>query len=175
MTDAEDSPFAIVDVRASFPEEAASAKTPESEKDVFVRLADEYARVIMNPDCLYQQHWGVTSSNLMAQNVFLKEPSDEQDIQNTQELDTEQSLEDFVMGKLTIHDVFNHFGINDLQTLGVTEVYEDVLSLFAQDLKQKRIERIPARTRDEHHHISLDSHYQPEETSASFIKSKSED
>lgn len=131
--------------------------TPAEEEDILGRLADEYKEVLLNPDLLHQHSCGevvpepekLTASHL---------DTTHQD----QQWGQDESLEDFILGKMTIKEVLDSFRINDFQELKAPEPPEDVLTLFAQDMVPKRAERLPARTRQDHHQINLDSHYQPE-------------
>ncbi|MDR2625650.1 MAG: TagK domain-containing protein [Zoogloeaceae bacterium] len=182
-TGVESNPFDIVGVHVPYLDDAQpaldllkdsnlapSSDAPAPEKDVLARLADEYARVIMNPDLLHQQHWEAMPQEQEEQRIssldVLRYGQDEQD---KQEWGADQSLEDFVAGKLTIQDILNRFGIDDFQALEAPEPCADVLTLFAQGLSRKPIERIPARTRGDHHRVSLDSHYQPEESAGNLV------
>lgn len=169
-------PFEIIDIpdAASTPDsqdtsarlafsESMEAVAPED--DIFARLASEYAKVVMNPECLHHQALGEAMSEPEVPGVSHLDISDQD-----QEWKKDQSLEDFLLGKLTIQDILNRLGIDNLQQLDVPQPYEEVLKLFAQDTlhSQKQTSRIPERTRRDHYLISLDSHYQPEESNSSF-------
>jgi hypothetical protein len=139
--------------------------TEAPEEDIFARLAEEYAKVIVNPECLHQQ--------ILEEAMFepeIPDASHHDMSQPDQEWRMDQSLEDFVLGKLTIQDILNRLGIDNFQPLEVSQSTDEVLALFAQDMphSQKQTPRIPERTRRDHYLISLDSHYQPEESGSSF-------
>jgi hypothetical protein len=139
--------------------EALSADVPE--ENILSHLANEYVQAILNPDHLHQQQCGESVPDLRHSLL-----SHENALSHGQEWEKNQSLEDFVSGKLTIQDILDRLGIDDSQQLEVSDPSdEDVLMLFAQDIqRQKQGERIPVRTRYDHHRVSLDSHYQPEES-----------
>jgi hypothetical protein len=139
--------------------EALSEDVPE--ENILGRLAKEYAQVIMNPEYLHQQDWGESVSEPGHPLLLSREEA----LPRDQEWKKDQSLEDFVSGKLTIQDILDRLGIDDFQPLEVNEPSDnDILMLFAQGVAQgqKQSERIPERTHRDHHRVSLDSHYQPE-------------
>ncbi|MDR2786817.1 MAG: TagK domain-containing protein [Candidatus Accumulibacter sp.] len=155
----EDNPFDIVGARVPRLDEARDAAAPE--EDILGRLADEYAQVVLNPEHLHRQREEENAPEPEHPLLSLEEA-----LPRDQEWEEDQSLEDFVSGKLTIQDVLDRLGIDDFQQLEESESSGDeILMLFAQGVipGQKPSERIPARTRRDHHRISLDSHYQPEE------------
>jgi hypothetical protein len=155
----EGDPFDIVGVHVPRLDEA-SADAPKD--DILDRLADEYAKVILNPEHLYRQH-GREGAPEPEYPLLSREDA----LPRDQEWNKDQSLEDFVSGKLTIQDILDRLGIDDSQSLKVSEPSDDeILMLFAQGMAQgqKPSERIPVRTRRDHHRVSLDSHYQPEES-----------
>jgi hypothetical protein len=160
----EDNPFDIVGVHIPRFDEAPSATVPED--DILGRLAEEYAQVILNPENLHRHRPHEGEGAPEPEHLLL---SREEALPRDQEWGKwkkDQSLEDFVAGKLTIKDVLDRLGIDDFQQLEVSEAADDeVLMLFAQGVtpRQKPSERIPLRTRRDHHRVSLDSHYQPEE------------
>jgi len=176
-TDSENDPFDIVGVHVPYLDEAqpldlSAAQIlpssthsmpldkPAEEEDVLRRLADEYAQVLLNPDLLHQFHGDET--------VTEREDLAVSHLDTThqgQQWGQDESLEDFILGKMTIKEVLDGLEIDDFQELKVTEPSEEVLALFAQGVVPKRAERLPARTRHDHHRINLDSHYQPEESS----------
>jgi hypothetical protein len=176
-TSDEDNLFDIVGVHVPYLDEVHPAPNSPSgsgmkasaealEEDILARLAGEYAQVILNPDHLHQQHWG--EGTFEPRYPLL---SREDALPDDQGWEKDQSLEDFVSGKLTIQDILDRLGIDDFQQLEVSEPSSnEVLMLFAQDIAQgrkKQSERIPVRTRYDHHQVSLDSHYQPEEGNGS--------
>jgi hypothetical protein len=148
------------------PETPASAP----KEDILVRLANEYTQVILNPDQLHQQPWEETAPEPEDRAVLPPDVS-----HHGQEWEKDQSLEDFVSGKLNIQDILNRLGIDDFQQLSVTEPSDEVLALFAQGLGRNRAERLPVRTRRDHHRISLDSHYQPEKSGGSLTNVQKSD
>jgi hypothetical protein len=90
-----------------------------------------------------------------------------------QGLDAHHSLEDIVSGPLTIQDILDGFKIDDFQALEITDpaASDEVLSLFAQGVLaggKKQAGHISAIIRNDHHRVSMDSHYQPEEARSDF-------
>jgi hypothetical protein len=161
----------LSDLLGSSDIKAPPADVPE--ENILGRLADEYVQVIMNPEHLHQQYWEESVSE-PKQPLLL---SREEALSRDQEWENDQSLEDFVLGKLTIQDILDGLGIDDFQQLEVSEPSDDdILMLFAQDVAQgkKQSERIPLRTRRDHHRVSLDSHYQPEESDGNSDNSQIE-
>jgi hypothetical protein len=165
--DKENNPFDLIGVHDTRLDDAqqdspeiSETPAPAPEEDILVRLANEYAQVILNPDHLLPQPLEETTPAPENPAVSYLDIS-----HHGQEWKTDQSLEDFVAGKLTIQAILDRLGIDDFQPLEVSEPVDEVLALFAQDRVLKRTERLPARTRRDHHRISLDSYYQPEESS----------
>jgi hypothetical protein len=140
---------------------------PEENADILARLANEYVKVILDPDHLHRQYGGEIAPDRVDLTVSSPE-------ELHQGWDKNQSLEDIVSGKLTMKGILNNLGIDEFQNLEITprSPADEVLSLFAQGVLsggKKRGERIPARTRNDHHRVSLDSPYQPEETSGNIL------
>jgi len=144
----------------SSPTHSKPLDEPNPEADVLSRLADEYAQVLLNPDLLHTHRWGETV--IEPKNLPAYDPGA---VHQNQVWKKDESLEDFILGKMTIKDILDRFKIDDSQKLEVTEPSEEVLSLFAQGVIPKRTERVHAGIRHDHQRINLDSYYQPGKSS----------
>jgi hypothetical protein len=145
---------------SALPDDMEGLAEPINEDDILSRLAGEYARVIHDPEHLHKQYWGEEAPDVV--DLTVPSPSDLH-----QGWDARLSLEDIVSGQLSLQDILDNLGIDDFQSLEITEPSpsDEVLSMFAQGVLSGGRDQSgwPAIARHEHHRVSLDSHYQPEE------------
>jgi hypothetical protein len=143
--------------------------TSLANSDVFALLAQEYAKVIHDPDYLHQQYWGEEAPPV---HVDLTIPGP---AELAQGWDARQSLEDFVSGHLSIQHILEHYNITDTQKLEITAHTDEVLTLFAQNVRSSGYipTSIPELNRREHHQLGFDSPLETQET-VSFNSSQAE-
>ena len=145
-------PFQVLPADAMFDQAAASISTSspvnaEASDEVITQLNEAYFVALRNPDADLRIHaqdeiHGVTA----LPDVGLD--------------DETLTLEEIISSKLDIDAIterFNDYGVNPLAE---PEVYDDVLWLFAPEGQTPTTERkLPPRSRQDHHIMSLDSSY----------------
>lgn len=150
-----DVPATVQDRSQALANDIIHTPLPPAHEDIIAQLAYEFAMMVQYPgflDSLSSQ-----SGASVTFPEYLPPMSVAEQAQYAALFPSHYSTEDILNGPLTIARILDDFGEDIPDVLDQPE-YEDVLMLFAGDLKPTHEPGLPEVTRCDHHATSLDSH-----------------